>query len=297
MSGKSTSGPNGPGSSVEDSPARASASLERGWASQIRALVSGRSTRESLAHFDHAASSWRTSQLSLLEDSTASSVTWPRSGMMLSGTVYRLQPLAPLTAVTGSSWSRGEYPTPSATEYGSSQNEGQVSHKRPTAGTPSLFSWARAWPTPLSRDARGPTKGRNAQGGEPLSSVARTWPTPKARLGDPKRGFPSASMAQIRLGAGRRNLEDAVSAMWPTATAGDANSSGARGYGPISKSTGRPRSEGGTTLTDATCRSGRPLPTTCTHGGECKLTLNPRFVEWLMGFPIGHTDSEPSETP
>ena len=28
-------------------------------------------------------------------------------------------------------------------------------------------------------------------------------------------------------------------------------------------------------------------------GGE----LNPTWVEWLMGFPIGHTDLEPSETP
>jgi hypothetical protein len=25
--------------------------------------------------------------------------------------------------------------------------------------------------------------------------------------------------------------------------------------------------------------------------------LNPAWVEWLMGFPIGHTDLEPSETP
>ena len=25
--------------------------------------------------------------------------------------------------------------------------------------------------------------------------------------------------------------------------------------------------------------------------------LNPTWVEWLMGFPIGHTDLQPSETP
>jgi hypothetical protein len=25
--------------------------------------------------------------------------------------------------------------------------------------------------------------------------------------------------------------------------------------------------------------------------------LNPTWVEWLMGFPLGHTDLEPSETP
>jgi DNA (cytosine-5)-methyltransferase 1 len=26
-------------------------------------------------------------------------------------------------------------------------------------------------------------------------------------------------------------------------------------------------------------------------------SLNPTWVEWLMGFPIGHTDLKPSETP
>jgi len=26
-------------------------------------------------------------------------------------------------------------------------------------------------------------------------------------------------------------------------------------------------------------------------------SLNPEFVEWLMGFPIGWTELEPSETP
>jgi len=67
--------------------------------------------------------------------------------MMLGGTAYRLKPSAPLTAVTGSSWSRGEYPTLSATRYGSSQNEGKVPHKRATKGTPSLDTWARNWPT------------------------------------------------------------------------------------------------------------------------------------------------------
>jgi DNA (cytosine-5)-methyltransferase 1 len=32
---------------------------------------------------------------------------------------------------------------------------------------------------------------------------------------------------------------------------------------------------------------------TVPNGGQ----LNPTWVEWLMGFPIGHTDLEPSETP
>lgn len=74
--------------------------------------------------------------------------------MTLDGIAYRLKPSAPLTAVTGSSWSRGEYPTLSATRYGSSQNEGKVPHKRATKGTKSLDTWARQWPTATAGDAK-----------------------------------------------------------------------------------------------------------------------------------------------
>lgn len=66
------------------------------------------------------------------------------------------------------------------------------------------------------------------------------------------------------------------------------------------------------------CRLGLRLwPTPNTGGGHCvgrldemggsgnpyrgteigKMYLDPSFLEWLMGFPIGHTESEPSETP
>jgi hypothetical protein len=34
-------------------------------------------------------------------------------------------------------------------------------------------------------------------------------------------------------------------------------------------------------------------PEATANGGQ----LNPVFVEWLMGFPTGHTDLRPSETP
>lgn len=57
----------------------------------------------------------------------------------------------------------------------------------------------------------------------------------------------------------------------------------------------------GATVTDKTKRSGigaslLPL-TTCPCGGVCQWELNPRFVEWLMGFPLGWTDCTQSVTP
>lgn len=82
----------------------------------------------------------------------------------------------------------------------------------------------------------------------------------------------------------RRPSYAEAAAKWPTPTSGDHKRSGAAGY-----STASGRHEG-TPLTDATCRSGRPAPTTCSHGGECRWRLNPRFVEWLMGFPEGWID-------
>jgi len=127
---------------------------------------------------------------------------------MRNGTAYLLKPSAPLTAVTGSSWSRSEYPTLS------------------------LYTWAG------------------------------------------KHGLNLAT--------------EAVRTTWPTATAGDAKSSGSRGK------RGDPgnKANEGTSLTDATARDGRHDPTTCKHGGKCKPKLNPRFVESLMGFPEGWTDLE-----
>ena len=53
----------------------------------------GHTWRESLAKFDPVSSSWRTVQLSLLEDLGESSVIWPRSGMTVNGQCWELPTL------------------------------------------------------------------------------------------------------------------------------------------------------------------------------------------------------------
>ena len=249
-----------------------------------RALGCGPSTQGSLASYDPGTSSWKTSQLSLFEALTECSVTWPRSGTMRGGTAYPLPPSAPLTVETGSTWSRGEYPTPSATDYGTSQNEGEVPHERPTAGTPSLSTWARSlapnpeqWPTPTASRSNQLSRSHDRQG-EPLlaGQALKSWPTPTKQDGS---NHGSTSQQE-------RNSKplNALAASWPTPTAGDAEASGSRNANPDSEA------HPGTSLTDATCRAGHQPPTTCTHGGECKPALNPRFVEWLQGFPMGWTE-------
>lgn len=89
------------------------------WPASTRESVldSGVNLRASFASYDPVTRCWRTSQLSLVEGLDAYSETWPRSGMMRSGTVFRQTPSAPpSTETVGFVW-----PTPRAVEGGAWQ--------------------------------------------------------------------------------------------------------------------------------------------------------------------------------
>src|SRR5689334_434383 len=135
-------------SSAEASPVRIFLSLAKELGSLASEADFGRSMRDSFASFDHATSSWRTSQHCLLEGFQRYSETWPRSGMTLNGTACPLPTLAPLTDETES----GLLPTPAATSYGTNQR-GSAGRTGPIR--PSLETMARRglWPTPRSADA------------------------------------------------------------------------------------------------------------------------------------------------
>ena len=68
----------------------------------------GASSPVSFAKYDPASRSWKTSLRSESADSNEFSETWPRSGLMRSGTAYRLPSLVPLIRGIGS----GLWPTP-----------------------------------------------------------------------------------------------------------------------------------------------------------------------------------------
>jgi hypothetical protein len=92
----------------------------------------------------------------------------------------------------------------------------------------------------------------------------RLWPTPRTQMTRP---------VQIRKDGNRGNLEEVVAElMYPTPTARDHMDGKAPYYrdGKLQQDT-----------------VGRVV------GGS----LNPQWVEWLMGFPEGWTDLKPSETP
>lgn len=102
-----------------------------------------------------------------------------------------------------------------------------------------------------------------------VSGSSPLIPTPTASLGDKhQRGMPSAATAALRYSQGKRNLDDWCAmneaGLLPTPQAEDWRtcadySDGSRGHSPQLRHLGQGR-------------------------------LNPRFVEWMMGFPPGWTD-------
>lgn len=188
----------------------------------------------------------------------------------------------PHTDASGSSSSGGEWPTPTATEYGSSNNGSPHDNRDAyaTAGKPSLSTAAKLWPTATHGNPE--TK---AHAGTSLTDAAvRNWPTPRAEdsesagshhgqidsLTAATRQWPTPMVSDIDRGSGtykRGNptLSGEVKA-WATPMAHDAKGRGFNDTNMHNQAT-----------------SGRPAPTTCTHGGTCLPTLNPVFVAWLMG--------------
>ena len=100
-------------SSVADSHARTS--VRRGnmrGSSKDLDRASGSNLRGSLARYDPDSSSWRTWQTCWLSGWEEFSATWPRSGLMRSGRIFRRAPLVPHTFAVGFSW----LPTPRRTQ-------------------------------------------------------------------------------------------------------------------------------------------------------------------------------------
>jgi hypothetical protein len=159
-------------------------------------------------------------------------------------------------------------PTPTAQDCEQSRSAGYSGPNHHTGTT--LTDFARMWPTPQARDYRiGYRPGSGAPGrvgSAPLNDVVRLWPTPTARDGASGPGH--AETAQ-----GSPNLRTAVTS-WPTPTA----RLGTR-RGPQAKRYYERRH--GSELDDAVAASG------------VSGSLNPLWVEWLMGFPTGWTDCEP----
>lgn len=230
-------------SSAAGSHAKTSALPEKAQGSPEQGPVFGTSSLGSLASYDPNTLSWRTSQLSLLEEWTPFSGRFPRSGMTRSGTLFQLQPLVRHTAVSGS----GSLPTPTT---------------KANQMCPSMMS--RGVACRNLREAMFPTPSASGMPCEGTVRLAR-----KAWLDG------AATLEEANAIAGRdvRDAQGKVPAMWPTPTACQGHNNSAMNSG-----------SGGRELLQKAAAS--PEEASQMAGGR----LNPTWVEWLMGFPLGWTD-------
>jgi len=167
-------------SSPADSRAKISAlrDLDAAWmASEAGFIVR---SSGSLASFDPDTCSWKTSQGS---ESTPISLSeiWPHAGTTVDGHLWPHATWARHTGASDGGVSQGAamLPTPTASQYGSSQNGSNST--RPSAGTPSLSSRDAArtlWPTPTVGDSRASARGTTKTGvmhpGESLTDRLRS---------------------------------------------------------------------------------------------------------------------------
>lgn len=142
------------------------------------------------------------------------------------------------------------------------------------------------WGTPSVADTTGTRERRGGERSDELllKGQAKAWGTPRASDGE--KGGPNQSF-----GAGGTPLPS-MAANWPSATASDW-----KGSGPaMERSDGKMR---GDRLDYAAERLFSPQAQTIPDGrksSETARTLNPLFVEWLMGWPTGLTDCEHAVT-
>ena len=143
-------------------PVKTSASQDAEQELQGKSQACGITWRASLAKFCPDTFSWKTVQLSFLEDSELSLVIWPRSGMTANGRCWELPMLGQTIAEKESGSELKEmWPTPCAQEGsgGGSSKDAQKAIdrvKRPSGAhrTLHLRDAVMLWPTPTAHNAK-----------------------------------------------------------------------------------------------------------------------------------------------
>jgi hypothetical protein len=232
----------------------------------------GRTWPASFARWDRPSSTWKTPQLSLVAGWDEYSATWPRWGMMRGGECSELPTWERHTSGTGSGFWRAEQAAPGI-DPGVAE---QYVHR--SVPTPNVFDShdAQSMQDPLhwlARQRDHADRGVNLQW--PLRVAAQMFPTPLtsdhhgpnwSKPGRQK--YPASANTLRTVVHGWKNGEP-----WPTPTARDWRS--------------------GCASEETHARNARPLSE---HVGGL---LNPDWVEWLMGWPIGWTrlDAAPGPMP
>jgi len=248
----------------------------------------GMSMPDLLASYDQKSQSWKMSEPSLFEDSTACLVRLPKSGMMRNGKIYALKMWerstaeneygslptltigTPTTSLTGRSRKFAENRLPNPAEYVQmfptprAGNPGSRPNKK---GGKVLAEEVKKFPTPTVNGNYN-RKGASATSGDGLGTIVKKFPTPRANSGNGC-GYH---------GQGGKDLQTTVKELCSFPTPGTTGLSNGSGncdkinklyeQGIVSEEERR------------SMRSG--------NGGQ----LSADWVERLMGYPLGYTDIE-----
>ncbi len=155
------------------------------------------------------------------------------------------------------------------------------------------YQTKKFWPTVRTSSANGASS-KEVEAGNPkqrLEVMIANWPT--VTVQDYKRRGPNSS---------QQGLHE-ESQKWPTPRAQEPGSTSAN-YGKGLKNTAenwatptaRDWKDNANADVPTNSLLGRQAPRTMKAGTESQMTLNPRFTEWLMGWPIGWTEFELAET-
>jgi len=230
-----------------------------------------------LAKFDPSTSSWRTPQCSLLEDLNECLQTLPRSGMTRDGLLWEQQMLVPHTSET----EFGSWPTPTASQM-PCEGTVRIMRKQWLEGNVSLEEASAI----AGRDVR------KSQGKVPM------WPTPCAT--DHKGSGKTGELRDRLDYAVERGSTKSKDYTWPTPQASDwKNKSYSRDFTlgnpkyiwPTPRTKGMSGGSGSWDLLKKNTTTEEARQMGAGNGGK----LNPTWVEWLMGWPLGWTDLKPLE--
>jgi DNA (cytosine-5)-methyltransferase 1 len=240
-----------------------------------------------LAEYDHDLQSWRTYGVISLWGLTECLQTLPKSGMTVNGVLYQ-QPewVRPIDANELLSW-----PTPTAVNrpmegnvrlYRAKVEAGEMTEAEAQAILGKSVWEAQGnipamWPTPTTQEVEHPNAtwvkegqklrriGKGIRGHSMgLADAVQTWPTPTV----------DDSKNVTRKSGTFQSLTRSVNS-WPTPTASSWGSTGHRMMLDLLVESGEITQQDKQQMTSG-------------NGGK----LNPTWVEWLMGFPLGWTDLE-----
>jgi len=254
----------------------------------------GLGSEKPLASYDQNTQSWKMYEDTFLLDSTLFSGKWPASGMTLSGRLFpQPQLVRRIVEIASSSW-----PTPRNSSAMSEDME--TIRERLDNGKPYKSRLEEAialaptpsgnWQTPTVSDIYADNLKSSQQIDGSMHSVSlgqavQMWPTPTA-VTRPMEGNVRAYRAKIQAGEMTELDAEAIlgKSVWK-----------AQGKIPEMWPTPRSNTAMASLITPEIANDPKRFPNLETVVGrreEVTGRLNPMWVEWLMGFPLGWTDLE-----